>query len=636
MAKFSGLIALVLAILALPSIAAAAPTSSQITAPAGAAFVTYDNEKPSSLHVAGTTSGGTGDVDLRCYYGTKGPVVASNVPVTNGSFATDVPVTQALLNTLGDNPEPFCLLRAVPAGTIPAAPPGQASVWTGVAVGWGQHRTIRLGASFAPAAPDTIDDFFLSRAQSGAMNDFYSLSSCGLCDTYLFAVGAKTPSNPIWWSNAAVFANPDGVSGRNGMKIDGANAYSGASAYYNKELGNSMADNAGFPAVSETHTVDPLTGDVTIHESAPYVVCAEDRLAYPPTNSSCASFADSGVHYERTIRTTNSGFVVTIVDHWKSVDGKPHDIDAIYEDIERSENYNIAGRGGRVQFMWDPGAAFDSYPSATNIVLPDTLPATALVKTDASTSSFGDNVNPFGAVIYGARPSEIKAQDIGDGHPSGIWTTRYQRTIPAGGDVSMAFAYTHDFALDDVQSRRAIAQVAVTPPTVGIDAPADGATVDAGSVHVTGTAASADGQVSVTVNGVATAVSSDGHWSADVPLNEGANQIVAAASNKIGFSANAIATVTRPAAPATSGTPASTSTVPVVTPKTVRCVVPKLRGKSLARAKVLLKRAHCRLGKVSRKASSKVKPGRVIKSRFKAGSRHAAGSRVRVTVAKKA
>jgi beta-lactam-binding protein with PASTA domain len=90
--------------------------------------------------------------------------------------------------------------------------------------------------------------------------------------------------------------------------------------------------------------------------------------------------------------------------------------------------------------------------------------------------------------------------------------------------------------------------------------------------------------------------------------------------------------VTRPAAVAAPAPAPAATTVAAAKP--VRCVVPKLRGKTLPKAKRLLKHAHCRLGKVTRKASTKVKPGRVIKSRFKAGTRHRAGTRVRVTIAK--
>jgi beta-lactam-binding protein with PASTA domain len=92
--------------------------------------------------------------------------------------------------------------------------------------------------------------------------------------------------------------------------------------------------------------------------------------------------------------------------------------------------------------------------------------------------------------------------------------------------------------------------------------------------------------------------------------------------------------VTRPAV-AAAGTPApAPAATTVAAAKPVRCVVPKLRGKTLPKAKRLLKRAHCRLGKVARKTSTSVKPGRVIKTRFKAGTRHRAGTRVKVTIAK--
>jgi hypothetical protein len=55
--------------------------------------------------------------------------------------------------------------------------------------------------------------------------------------------------------------------------------------------------------------------------------------------------------------------------------------------------------------------------------------------------------------------------------------------------------------------------------------------------------------------------------------------------------------------------------------------VPKLKGKTLRKAKRLLKHAHCRLGKVARKPSTKVKPGGSSRP-FKAGTRHRAGTRV--------
>src|SRR4051794_26842790 len=99
MHKFSALTAVVLAFLVVPALASAAPTSSQITTPSHTTYVNYDKENPGTLHVAGTTAGGTGDVDLRCYYGGKSPLVASQVPVSNGAFSADIPLNQALMAT---------------------------------------------------------------------------------------------------------------------------------------------------------------------------------------------------------------------------------------------------------------------------------------------------------------------------------------------------------------------------------------------------------------------------------------------------------------------------------------------------------------------------------------------------------
>jgi beta-lactam-binding protein with PASTA domain len=64
------------------------------------------------------------------------------------------------------------------------------------------------------------------------------------------------------------------------------------------------------------------------------------------------------------------------------------------------------------------------------------------------------------------------------------------------------------------------------------------------------------------------------------------------------------------------------------------CVVPKVVGKSLAKARAAITRAHCRVGTVSRKASSARKKGKVIGQSPKAGKRLRNGARVNVTVGK--
>ena len=63
------------------------------------------------------------------------------------------------------------------------------------------------------------------------------------------------------------------------------------------------------------------------------------------------------------------------------------------------------------------------------------------------------------------------------------------------------------------------------------------------------------------------------------------------------------------------------------------CVVPRVRGRTLARAKVLLVRANCRVGKVTR-VRSRLKAGTVLKQAPPAGARRARGAKVALRVSR--
>ena len=76
---------------------------------------------------------------------------------------------------------------------------------------------------------------------------------------------------------------------------------------------------------------------------------------------------------------------------------------------------------------------------------------------------------------------------------------------------------------------------------------------------------------------------------------------------------------------------ASSNTTPRIRPD---CVVPRLVGKRFARTRRLLARAHCRLGRVKRVYSRRVKKGRVISQKPHAGARLPEGTRVRVVVSR--
>jgi hypothetical protein len=70
-------------------------------------------------------------------------------------------------------------------------------------------------------------------------------------------------------------------------------------------------------------------------------------------------------------------------------------------------------------------------------------------------------------------------------------------------------------------------------------------------------------------------------------------------------------------------------------PQTVVCVVPRLVGKTLRSARKALRAAHCRLGKVTRKRTRRVKPGRVLRQRPAAHRRLPAGSKVAIVLSRR-
>jgi hypothetical protein len=63
-----------------------------------------------------------------------------------------------------------------------------------------------------------------------------------------------------------------------------------------------------------------------------------------------------------------------------------------------------------------------------------------------------------------------------------------------------------------------------------------------------------------------------------------------------------------------------------------RCIVPRLKGKTVRQARSTLQRSHCRLGVVRHVHSAKVRRGRVLAQRPAAGNRLREGARVNVTV----
>jgi beta-lactam-binding protein with PASTA domain len=69
-------------------------------------------------------------------------------------------------------------------------------------------------------------------------------------------------------------------------------------------------------------------------------------------------------------------------------------------------------------------------------------------------------------------------------------------------------------------------------------------------------------------------------------------------------------------------------------PPSKLCIVPNVKGKTLAAARRALKAHDCRLGKIKRAFSKRVKKGRVISQKPRAHRHLAAGAKVALTLSK--
>jgi hypothetical protein len=101
-------------------------------------------------------------------------------------------------------------------------------------------------------------------------------------------------------------------------------------------------------------------------------------------------------------------------------------------------------------------------------------------------------------------------------------------------------------------------------------------------------------------------------------------------SHKFGTAGKFTVTVT--ATDAVGNSSSTTLKVTVTGPPGAKCVVPKLKGKSLSRAKGLLKRAHCALGKVHKPKHHKHGKLVVTRSSPGAGAKKLAGTKVALTL----
>ncbi len=514
--------------------AQAAITTSNITTPANGTRL-LDNQVAgtgSTFTVSGTTNGSATDsdsVDIDCYHAGTASSSATykgsggnGIPVAaDGSFTAAVPASKFDATS--------CELLAVPHGTTPSPPTG----YTGPRVGFSEFSTNAIGGG---ANKNGLYDFYFGDFGLLGWTGIDSAGSCGPYDA-VYDGSATMSSSPTWFNCAGSFFDFESefTSGadptRSDIQVDGVNAYNSDDAY---KITASSSGNTGFPALTATlDSFDPSTGDAQTTESESLVECSPTDV-YAPTAEDCASFVPSGVMLTRVTRFTGDGRVATVTDTYSSTDGKQRTLDLMYDtDLNHTAGWELPGQSAfSAHNTGDTAGAAASAPGAAYVIDDPTSPPSLS--------------NPVGAETFSTPYDSVRFDNT-------LWSSYnevtalydFQRTVPAGGSVSIAWSYASGTTLAEVQADAAAAQDGFAPPAISISAPAHSVTETRTPVTVTGTAGAGSGVKGVTVNGVTASVNGSS-FTASVPITHGSNTLTAKVTSNAGNTATASVTVSYP------------------------------------------------------------------------------------------
>jgi hypothetical protein len=393
MLRRCSILAVAVAVTGLAAVALSAPAHSgggpttNITAPLnGTHYLVTSDTWTTTVPVTGTSNLTTGAfVDVRCYTNLFAwNTVTANVPVAaNGSFATT-------MNT--SVPYGTCLLRAVPAGWAGGS---NLRSFTGPRI-TGEAKygyTIDSGPNAGK-----VYNYYVLIQSAHALNDYVSATEGGIWDSRL-QYSDGTSSLYLWYGNAGLPHSETDT--RSYLKVDGHNAYG---PYAAEEM---FADHAGLPELTFSVTRNVHTGDYTIHETDPIVVCPNET-PFPPTAVSCPNFKRAGVRLERTIVATDGGRRIHITDIWRSTDHKAHTISAHYDNWVQGKDYAPPGSDTPVgfQFPWISNA-YKTFSTDHVYPGPASAPRTVFIRDD-NTAPDGSLQYPRGAVSFDYAPHHVR------------------------------------------------------------------------------------------------------------------------------------------------------------------------------------------------------------------------------------
>lgn len=515
----------------------AAITTTNVTSPAD--LTRYSDELGTvgdEITVSGTTDGTTGDqVDIQCRQldgagSERQSLLLGSVAVAaDGSFSGKI---QDGTGQFGP-----CRIRATPTGMWIA----DYAPFTGPRVMAEERRLFRFA--------DTRQfDFYETFTGTEAVNDFYSVASCGPCDHALIDLGSATEDpvvgDVLWFGGPAFYRGIAG--GRTPLLVDGHLAFFATDT--NVDPFRTLTP---FPLLTSSVTRTDGGGGRIVDVEEP-VRCQSDTIT---ATSECTSTASLGIRMTRTITQDTAGTLVRVSDTYTSTDGAAHELDAIVNlDLESAETPAYAfPYTGSAAFA--PRAAADALPGPSSAAA---LPVTVLVR-DKNGSADDTLAAPRGSLTFGSGFTGGTFRSRSSPQP------RFSGTVPATGSITFEIVQTIARTDAAAAALGARAEDLITPPSVTLTGPG---TTTGATAAVSGVATDPRRLASLTVNGVAIPVGADGAYSGTVPVPVGPSTLTAVATDGEGNTATATAAVTRtvvlPPTPTPTPGPAKDTVKPVV------------------------------------------------------------------------
>jgi hypothetical protein len=514
--------------LAVAAPASAAITGSNVTTPSGTFYALADRDSPATIHVAGTTAGGSpGDkVQIACVRGAgliEGRLGDPQPIDAGGGFSADVPLENLFSATA-------CKIQALPEGaTAGEAPEASPAHFTGPRANFGQRLFNHAISDSGPVSSVLVG----TQKPAGAWEHFQT-GGCAIDDAWLTEPGTLAQSDFPFYCNAWFGKSDEGDNPgtRSQLVIDRTNAYLPDSAAFV----NGNAVNLPPPVV--TYTYSTQNGDVTVHSFEPAVKCAPDT-SYPATPGKCAEFVPLGVTVETFVTDRGLGTTSKVVQKFTSTDGRKHTLDLLFDNETHSDTKNVGVRFPWVDSTYKPHGSTDTVAGPLS-----PGPGALFVKSNRNAAD-GTLAGVQGSIVFSRAPRRvlfIRATD------SPVEYTRfelaYSRTVKPKAPRWFGWTFglgTRAVALGESARK---AQRAFRP-RVKIKRPTRGTRTKRRKLMVRGTSHEASGRAKVSVNGRRAKVRKNGSWRVKVKLKRGRNKLTAKATNRYGNSTRAHRTVVR-------------------------------------------------------------------------------------------